>query len=339
MRARSAYMKPPWQFQLRDVDLPDALPPGYALLRIEACGVCGSDVIWAENGFAGASDWTPFGHEFAGFVEDVNDATGRLKKGDRVVFLSGVFCGQCDRCLDGRADLCKKGPGGWDAKAMGFSDHKVAPVTSLVPYDGLDPDVASLVEPAGVGFDLVKTADIQMGDTVCVVGPGPIALTALSLAVHRGASEIVCIGLRRDTSRLALAEELGARAIANDGPLDQLTELHGRFDHVLMTAPTAFIPQALPFLAFGGYMTYIGLAHGDGTISFDAEDFHFRKLQLRASFASPAMYFPAVIRLLKAGVIPGKRLITHRFTLDDIGKAVRAAYDDKENTIKVVVIP
>ena len=85
-----------------------------------------------------------------------------------------------------------------------------------------------------------------------------------------------------------------------------------------MTAPTQSIAPGLALLAYGGEMTYIGIGTGASMIQFDANDFHFRKLQLRASFASPAVYFPAVLRLLQAGVIPGERLISHRFGLDEI---------------------
>ena len=94
----------------------------------------------------------------------------------------------------------------------------------------------------------------------------------------------------------------------------------------------AFVSEALDYL-------FIGIGTGRGEITFDANDFHFRKLQLRASFASPAIYYPAVLRLLKAGVIPGDRMISHVLGLADIAKAVAAGRDEKETVLKVVVAP
>jgi L-iditol 2-dehydrogenase len=108
---------------------------------------------------------------------------------------------------------------------------------------------------------------------------------------------------------------------------------------VLVTAPVEIIPSALDLLAYGGALTYIGIGTGSGVISFDANDFHFRKLQLRASFASPALYLPAVLDLLKAGIIPGEQIISHQFALSDLAQAMFLCRDDRENAVKVVVKP
>ena len=81
------------------------------------------------------------------------------------------------------------------------------------------------------------------------------------------------------------------KAITVDGPIADRKDLAAQFDHVLMTAPVEFIAPSLSLLRYGGEITFIGIGTGEGTISFDANDFHFRKLQLRASFASPAIYY------------------------------------------------
>jgi L-iditol 2-dehydrogenase len=337
MQTQAAYLKPPWQVELRTVTLDDTPKPGWVRLRIEACGICGTDLTAAA---AKDGKWHPFGHEIAGRIEAVGAEVHHVTVGDRVALESGSACGRCDLCRNGRADLCQgKTPSFWSQPAMGFSRHMLAPAAACVPYEGLTPEVACLAEPAGVGYDLVKTADIQMGERVCVVGPGPIALAAVALAVRRGASRVLCIGRSHATARLALAAELGAETRAVDGSLLEAKDLHGQFDHVLMTAPTAFIVPGLTLLAYGGEMSYIGIGGGDGTIAFDANDFHFRKLQLRASFASPAMYFPAVLALLRAGVIPGERLISHRFPLEETGRAMLTARDNKAGALKIIINP
>jgi len=234
-------------------------------------------------------------------------------------------------------DLCNKAPNFWAAPSLGFSDYMLAPVVCLVPYQGISPDVACLTEPAGVAVDMVTTANIRLGDRVCVIGPGPIALMAIAMIKHQGASELLCIGRPHGTRRLQLAKELGATTLATDAPLDSLAELKGRFDHVLVTAPVGVIPQAMSLLAYGGELTYIGIGTESGMITFDANDFHFRKLQLRASFASPAIYYPTVLRLMEAGIIPGESVISHRFKLDEIEKAVSTCRNDKAGALKVIV--
>lgn len=337
MRTQAAYLQAPWRTELREIELPDQPPAGWVRIRVEACGICGTDLTAAATD---AKKWQPFGHEIAGVVEAVGPEVRDLAPGCRVVLESGSACGRCELCRDGRADLCAgKAPGFWGQAAMGFSRHMLAPAVCCVPYEGLSPDVACLAEPIGVAVDLFKTAEVRLGDRVAVVGPGPIALAAVALALRGGASRVLCVGRTHSQARLALARELGAETRAVDGPLAGEKDLARQFDHVLMTAPTANIVPGLTLLAYGGRMSYIGIGGGDSTIAFDANDFHFRKLQLRASHASPAMYFPTVLRLLRAGVVPGERLISHRFPLERVQAALETARDNKREAIKIVVTP
>jgi len=338
MRTRSAFFKPKWIFDIRQVDLPDP-PPEYVLLKIHACSICGSDLLWAEQGIPGVEDFFPFGHELAGEVAAVGEDVTDVKVGDNAVFQTAVFCGRCDRCLNGRVDLCRSAGSVWDRRGLGFGEYMLAPARSLYTYHGLSPHAACLTEPAGVAYDLVKEADIAMGERVCLVGPGPIGLMALSLAKYRGAVDLTCIGNTPNSRRLEIASKVGARTIAHSGPLDELGELKGKFDHVLMTAPTSAIPSALKLLDYGGRMTFIGLAHGSPQITLNADEFHFRKLQLRASFASPALYFPAVVKLIKEGTIPVDLMVSHTFPLNSIEAAMQTARDERETVVKVVVEP
>lgn len=334
MTTRAAFIKAPWQTEVRDVMLPDAPQPQWVRVKIEACGICGTDATTART----APDWQPFGHEIAGIIDAVGEGVTCLDPGQRVVLESSSACGACPRCRNARPDLCiGKAPNFWSQPALGFSDYIHAPAICCVPYDGLTPDIASLAEPCGVAFDMVQTADIALGETVCVVGPGPIALVALALAKARGAPRLGCIGRDPTQARMKLARDLGAETFTMDEALSgQLAET---FDHFLITSPPATIPPLLPLLTYGGKATYIGIGTGDATITFDANTFHFRKLQLRASFASPALYFPAVLALLKSGTIPGEKLISHRFPLTEIQQAMETMRDAKNDILKVIVKP
>ncbi len=337
MKTKAAYMKAPWQFEIREVEIPDPPPPGWIRVRVTSCGICGTDLSSAA---VRADKWVPFGHEIAGVVDALGDGVENLKTGQTVVLESGSYCGKCDLCHDGRVDLCRgKAPHFWGQPAMGFSEYMLAPACSAVQYEGLRPEVACLTECAGVGYDMVKTAAIHMGDRVAVIGPGPIGLVAVALVRHQAPGRLLTIGKPSGKRRLELAAELGSEIIAFGDNLAELKDLRGQFDHVLMTAPVEFIEPALSLLAYGGEMTYIGIGTGPGRIGFDANDFHFRKLQLRASFASPAIYFPAVLRLIKAGIIPGEKLISHIFRLDEMALAMTTCRDKKSDVIKVVVKP
>ena len=337
MKSLSARMQAPWQFELREVQLSDVIEPGWIRLKVAACGICGTDLTAAAER---AAKWEAFGHEVAGIVDAVGSGVTHVVAGQTVALESASFCGRCDLCRDGRPDLCTgRSPHFWGQAAMGFSTYMLAPACCAVPFEGLTPEVASLTECAGVGLDLVKTAGIQMGDRVAVIGPGPIGLVATALAKHQAPSRLLVIGHQAGKKRLELAAALGAETLAWDGSLTDCKALQKQFDHVLMTAPVKHIEPALSLLAYGGEMSYIGIGTGDGRIGFDANDFHFRKLQLRASFASPAMYFPAVLRLLKSGIIPGEKLISHVFALKDIAKAMTLCRDAKADVLKVIVTP
>jgi L-iditol 2-dehydrogenase len=336
MISRVAFMKAPWQVELRSVELPDTPPPGSALVRVEACGVCGSDLGALEEK---AKTWRPFGHEVAGVIEKLGVGCSGLQVGMRVVLESTGYCGLCERCLDGRIELCTNKPRISGAASMGFSDYMFAPAHCIVPYEGIPPEIACLCEPVGVALDMVKTAGIAIGDRVCIIGPGPIGLMAIPVALRSGALSAACIGRADSHGRLRFAEQLGAAVWAMDREWGSQPELRRQFDHVLLTAPARLVPEALELLDYGGILTYIGFGAGSGRIEFDANQFHTRRLQLRAGFASPGIYFPTVLKLLKNGTIPGEKMVTHKAELGGIVEALDRFRTEKDSIIKMVITP
>ena len=331
---RSAYLKAPWKIELRKVALPDQPPEAHILLAIDACGICGTDLTSAKS----AQEWTPVGHEVAGTIAVLGPACpAHLRVGMQVVLESSSFCGHCALCRNGHSDHCNKAPNFWTQAAYGIGEFMIAPACSVVPYEGLDPVVACQAEPVGVALDLVKTADIRLGDRVCIVGPGPIGLCAAVLALRSGAIRVLTIGCVRHQDRLAFAATLGSEILATDQPLNEVAALQQQFDHVLVTAPTSTISPALNLLTVGGRASFLGIGTHDGNISFNAHDFHFRKLQLRASHASPALYLPLALDLLKKGIIPGARLAPRTFTLDQVPEAFAHCADQASGALKVVI--
>jgi L-iditol 2-dehydrogenase len=306
------------------------------LIRVEACGICGSDLFALEEK---AMEWQAFGHEVAGVIEQIGSGCEHLFIGQKVVLETSGFCGRCELCRNGRVDLCRKAPHFWGRPVLGFSDYMIVPAGCIVPYEGLSPEVACLAEPAGVSLDMVLTADIKLGSRVCIIGPGPIGLMAIPLALRSGAIEVVCMGRSHNHKRLEIAKKLGAKVIVADEPLSTITDLHGKFDRVLSTAPVKYLPEALHLLDFGGIISYIGFGVGDTTVAFDANNFHVRKLQLRSSFASPGIYLPQALEFLKAEIIPGHKIISQVMELASIEAALSLYQVEKENTIKIVIRP
>jgi L-iditol 2-dehydrogenase len=336
-RMKAAYVKSPYQFEVREEKLKE-ITEDEILVKVKACGVCGTDITTAASE---AKEFQPFGHEIAGIVAKAGKKVDRVKEGDSIVLESGTFCRYCSNCRNGRADLCNDGPNFWLKGPMGFSEYLIAPKEMAVPYSGMSFAEASLIEPLGVALDVSYTADIKLGNDVLVVGLGPIGLMALRIARQMGARNVYAASLSRSTRRIELARQFGAADVifTDKQALSSYSFPRGGVDRVIMTAPPKMIPEAMKVMNRGAIMGFIGIEYGSGAmISFDANEFHFNKYQLRASHAAPALYFPTCIELVTSGVIDMKSMISHTFTIDKIAEAFSSFTKDKEHLVKAVMV-
>jgi L-iditol 2-dehydrogenase len=323
------------QVTLRDVEL-RPLNVDEVRLRVTACGICGTDLHVRE----GDESESGFGHEIAGTVLELGPGVQGLEVGQRVVLESASACGRCASCRNCRQELCTDIKSFFHLGFMGFAEEMISPAISAIPCEDLPPDVACLSEPLGVAIDMVRLADIELGSNVLLMGAGPIGLMALAIVKRMGARRILFSAYRRQEVRARLVEQFGADELID--PTETPLEEHGlgcRIDRVLVTSPPRTLESAFKVAAKGGIIAYIGIEYGEGAFCrFEANDFHFKKLQLRASFASPAMYTPLALQYLREGVVDGEALITHRFPLREIERAMRVARD-KRIAAKVVVLP
>lgn len=334
---KAAYIKAPMQVEIREVPLPP-LGDDSVLIRIAACGICGTDLTSVVSG---AQDWEPAGHEIAGVVEQVGARVKHICAGERVTLETGTYDRYSEASRNGRYDLCNKGPNFWLTGPMGFAERIVVPQECVVACPELPYEVATLVEPLGVAMDMVRTAAVGLGDDVLVVGLGPIGLMALRLAKLAGARKIYAAARSHSARRIALARQFGADEIilSDQIGIGQYPYDKGGVNRVLITAPPQAIPASLGATRVGAIIAYVGIAYGPGaTIAFDANDFHFKKLQLRASHASPALYFPQCIELLASGAVDGPALISHTFPLEQLGAAFHQLANDKQEAVKFVMV-
>ncbi|WP_319586176.1 alcohol dehydrogenase catalytic domain-containing protein [uncultured Desulfobulbus sp.] len=336
MKVTAAYIQTPFQISLKQVDLPS---PGsdQALIEVLACGVCGHDI---EIGESLASEPRAFGHEIAGVVREIGENVKHVKVGDQVALESSSFCCDCDLCRNGRVDLCNKGAGFWTGLTMGFSDAMLVPGRCLVPAPDMDVKSVVLAEPCGVAVDMIKTAEIGLTDKVLVVGAGIIGLMGIAIARRLTTGAVVAVN--RSKGKLSGAMELGADDAfsSNEISIPEIGARFGGFDKIMITAPPQVIPDCISAAAYGGYIAFIGSDFkGGGVVPIDTHALHFGKKQLRSSFASPAMYFPQALHLLKTGVVPADKIISHTFPLSQIDEAVRVMREDRETVRKVIVIP
>ena len=336
MKSTCIYVKAPFQFETREITL-RALGADEVILKVMACGLCGTDLHVAR---AETETFSPFGHEISGIIEAVGSNVNTFRTGDRVILESGSFCRECATCRNGRVDLCNDAPNMFSEPAMGFSDYMLVSKECLVPLpDEIAFDEATLIEPLGVALDLFYAGEVCLGDDVLVLGLGPIGLMALRLAKLAGARKIYAVDRNRNVKRKELAMYYGADEFIGTDDVDLSDYPFSRKPNkVLVTAPPSTIPEAIALVDRGGTVAFIGIGHEDRMITFDADAFHFNKTRLHASHAAPALFFPRCIDLILAGQIDIKALITHRFQLAETGAALQQLRDNKATVIKSVMV-
>ncbi|WP_422477746.1 zinc-dependent alcohol dehydrogenase [Pleomorphochaeta sp. DL1XJH-081] len=314
------------------------------LVRVKACGICGSDIHLYRTYPRGKI--SPLGHEVAGIVEFVGSDVKNISNGQSVIVQNHVPCGYCESCLNQRYDACTNIQTYMDDQA-GMGEYLVVPAAMVIPFDSgsLKYSEATLAEPITVALDLCREAEVRLHDNVLIMGPGTIGLSCIPLVKKQGARNIVVAGHDLETvrgkHRVETALSLGADLVVDTAKPDwkaKLTKQYpGLFDRVIVTSPPKTIADGMDLAGFRGWIVYDGISYTDDTVTFGANDFHFKKKRLIASHAIPNWGFPQALALLQEGTIPPKAILTHRYPLSDLAKALED-YNSKElEIIKVAV--
>ncbi len=333
---KAAYVKSPFNIEIREFPTRE-ITEDEVLIQVKACGICGHDLSVSATE---AKDWKPFGHEISGIVKKVGKNVTHVTTGDKVVLETGTYDRFSDAARNGQPELDNKGPNFWETGPMGFADEIIVPRETVVKFASIDFNEASMIEPLGVALDLVYTADVKLNDDVLVVGLGPIGLMALQLAKIMGARNIYAADLSGAKKRLELAKKFGATVIESDKTsLVDYKFARGGVDKVLISAPPKLIEPAVQITNWGGIIAFIGIEYGpNANVTFDANTFHFNKIQLRSSFASPALYFPRCIELVEAGMVDLKSIIGKEFKLQNLKQELKRLIDDRSTALKSIMI-
>ena len=316
-------------------DVADPRPgPADALVRVAACGVCGSDLSYIKMGGVAGPGPEPLclGHEMSGTVEWVGPDVSSVRVGDRVV----VQPGSAD-------DIAKYGSGGafgglTPLLRVTEPELRLHRVPDHVPLD-----VAAFAEPLAVGMHAVEQADVRPGDGVAVFGCGPIGLGAIATLVDRGHERVVAVDLSETRRELALG--LGAQAALDPTACDvwdELASLHGTRPFMFGPTPAtaAFIEASgadqvildvIDHAAVGARLSVVALHYRPIEVSFLM--LLMKELTLRGSIEYPARFADAVELLARRDL---SSLITHRFPLDGFADAL-ATLDGSKDCGKVLV--
>lgn len=329
------------------VDVPMPRPGAdEVLVRVEACGICGSDV----HGYDGSSGRRIppiiMGHEAAGTVAAVGTGVADLHEGDRVTFDSTIYCGHCEYCRKGEVNLCNNrqvlGVSTPDFRREGaFAEYVVVPRLVTYPLPEQIPfSQAAMIEPLAVAVHAVSLVEIQPETTALVVGAGMIGLLVMQVLKDAGCARIYVSDI--DDTRLRMAQELGATATFNAKTADVVAELQkvtggagidAAFEAVGST-PT--VKSAVESTRKGGSVVLIG--NVTPTVELPLQIVVGRQLTLRGSAASSGEY-PKCIELLARGAIRVDPLITAIAPLEQGQEWFDRLHSREPNLMKVVLTP
>ncbi len=317
--------------------------PGEVVVRIRACGICGTDLHFFNEYPNGTV--TPLGHEVAGYVESFGSEVTDLEKGISVVVQNNVACNSCDACLNQSPASCSNIKTYMDDQA-GMTQYLVVPRAMVIPYEGLSFAEATLAEPVTVALDLCREADIQLMDDVLIMGPGMIGLSTIQLCRLRGANNIVVVGHHLETVRgkyrRKVAYELGADLVVDSASPVWKEEIKKKFPklfaRVIVTSPPKTLVDGIELAGFHGQIVFNGIDFANDLVSFHANDFHFSKKRLIASHAIPNWGFPQAFELLRKKLIPSSLVMTHTIPFEELEQAFALFNDREQEVIKPVIL-
>ena len=331
----------PRQLEPRDLPIPE-LTDDTALLRIEACGICGSDVEQWDGVLRTPMPVIP-GHEPLGVIEAIGDAAARrwgVDVGDRVAVETMLSCGACEACLADSYHLCRtrqiysyipldQEHGLWGAYAEFMVLDRRSIVHKIDPT--LPPETAVMFNPLGAGFRwAVELPQTGPGDTVLILGPGQRGLASVLACREAGAEKIFVTGLEADAKKLALAREFGADAaidVENENVRERVQELtDGRgADVVVDVSAYAVSPvvEAIDCVRPGGTVVLAGVKGFAPIPDFVSDKIVLKEITMRGAIGVTSSGYRSAIEFLEARRHPVEKMHTHQFGLRDADLAIR----------------
>lgn len=326
------------RWAVRQVPTPRIAGPGDLLVKVLACGICGTDnQILLDPPGAHATPGVVIGHEMVAEVVAVGEGVEGFAPGDMVVGDNNLPCGHCAMCHGGQYNECAS------MRSMGedvdgfMCQYQVMPQSQAIRLPAGTPvDTAVLTEPVNCAMGALQKLDLRPGKTYAVLGCGPIGLMFVALLKASGAGHIVASDLSPE--RLAMAGGLGADVLCGrgDDPVEACRDVtDGLGVDAAIDVVGCLLPQALDCVRKGGDVVAFGLnAHSRQTI--DQADLVMRGVTIHGTFIGH-FTFELTARMLAAGVVDLHELITDRFDIDDFGEALDALRSGR--SCKVVVYP
>jgi 2-desacetyl-2-hydroxyethyl bacteriochlorophyllide A dehydrogenase len=312
---------------VREIETP--VPgPDDLLVRVEACGICGTDRHLLHGEFPSTPPVT-LGHEFCGIVEAVGTGVKGFKLGARITGDPNISCGRCPQCQAGRVNLCRHLKAIGISRDGGFADYVIVPQKQAfeIPRD-MPATHGAFCEPLACCLHGIDMAEIKAGSSVVVLGGGVIGLLTVQLARLAGATTVI-LSTRQEAKR-KLAGELGATASVDPSDGDLVAAITkpgglvpGGVDVVIECAGVAAtVEQSTRLAKAGGTVVILGVMAQGETVRIEPFDILFRELRVLGSFINPFTHRRAA-DLVASGIINVEKLISRTITLEEAPEVIR----------------
>jgi len=348
---RAAVLVEPGEFRILEKRVPEP-GPGEVLVKIAMCGTCGTDLKIMQHPFPHQppfGEFTP-GHEWTGTVVALGDAVDEFAVGDRVAIEAHSGCGRCDNCVVGEYTAClnygnvHKGhrTSGFTADG-GFAEYAIHHAKALYKMpDNVSWEDAVLVSTAGTGlYGLDVAGGFIAGQSVAIIGPGPVGLMTVQLAKALGAGQVILVGTR--ANRLEMGRSLGADEVVSardEDPVAAVRRLTGGLgaDLVIEASGAMDTPQqTVEMVKLGGKILF--LAFYKDKVTFDLSRAIRSDVTLYTTRGEGRGNVGRALKLAAQGKLRGAELVTHHFPLDDIMEGFRVVREREGDPIKAVFVP
>jgi L-iditol 2-dehydrogenase len=345
MLMKAAVFEGPGRMVVRQVELAPC-GPGDVVARVHACGICGSDVRNFRTGLKVEVGAQVMGHEFTAVVSEVGREVRRFQVGDRIAVAPDVSCGACWYCRRGLVNLCEHHRMIGTHWPGGFAEHVHLPAEVLahgmvhhVP-EGLSLDDAALSEPASSVLAAQQNAGVGIGDTVLIIGDGPIGCLHVEVARARGATRILLAGLARLREAERFAPDLLIDAARTDTVAAVREATGGLGADVAIVATPVASTQAQAVRAVrkrGRVVLFGGLPKSHPETTLDGNLIHYGEIAVLGAFSYPAHMHEQALAILAAGKIHADRYFNLIVGLDQVEEGFQAAGEGR--ALKVLVKP
>jgi L-iditol 2-dehydrogenase len=324
------------------------LEAGALILRVKVCSICSTDLRIYHHGHDRIKLPQILGHEIAGIITAVGEGVSGYRPGDRVAVTPRISCGRCFYCRRGQPIYCLESQSFGYQLPGGYAEYVLVPgravrfgVVNKVS-DAVGFEAAALAEILACVLRSQRALGIGKGDSVLVIGGGPVGLIHCRLARASGAAQVILA--ERETYRLkgvdleAVSNLLDIGQVNLAAEITRLTEGRGADVVIVACSSRQAQGESLALAGRGGRVDFFGgLVSGESTITLDSNLIHYREISLHGSHGSLPEDNREAIRLIEQGKVMVGDLVTHRFPLDDIEAAFRCA--ESREGMHVAVLP